>query len=828
VAKDDSATTNEDTAANGNVLTNDTDVDSANLTATKVAGPTHGTLIFNANGSYTYTPNANYNGSDSFTYKANDGTADSNVATVSITVTAVNDAPVGTDDFYTTFEDTDLTVSAANGLLKNDTDIDNDQLRVDDADATATGINPVSGPSHGTLTLNADGSFTYKPNADYNGSDSFTYRVCDNGSPTPKCSVETANVNIKIDPVNDAPVAVNDTATTDEDTAASINVIANDTDVDNTNAELSVSSFTQPSHGTVSRNADGTLKYTPAADYNGPDSFTYKAKDSSLDSNTATVSITVTAVNDAPVAVDDTATTPEDTPVKFLASELLGNDSTGPANESGQTLTIKSVTNGQNGQAVLNTDGSVTFTPAANFNGAASFDYTVCDNGVPQKCYEGTATVKVTVSAVNDAPSFTKGANQTVAEDSGPQTVPGWASGISAGPADESGQAVDFLVSTNNDALFSAAPTVSSNGALTYTPAANASGTATVTVRAHDSGGTANGGVDTSASQTFTITVNAVNDNPVIASVTNNGPANEGSPATIKVTANDVDGDTLSYAFDCDNNGTFEVGPQAASSAQCTFNDEGTYRVTVKVTDGNGGSATDSTSVVVNNVNPTIGALTTTGSGTACLGSNNVATLSFSITDPGTSDTHSGTINWGDGTTTTFTGSSVTQQHSYSAGTYNITVTASDNDGGTAVPKTTTAAQQVSLRYNVSELQDPVNRTGMTMSVFKHGSTVPLRVLITDCNGQPVNGLVPKISFTKVNPATPVVGVNEALSTQPNDTNFLMRDAGNGQYVYNLNTKTLVDGDATYNATITDSQATQTASATYGPKTSQNFGLRSK
>ena len=134
----------------------------------------------------------------------------------------------------------------------------------------------------------------------------------------------------------------------------------------------------------------------------------------------------------------------------------------------------------------------------------------------------------------------------------------------------------------------------------------------------------------------------------------------------------------------------------------------------------------------------------------------------------------------------------------------------------------------MSLLYKVSELQDPVNRTGMTMSVFKYGSTVPLKVLITDCNNQPVNGLVPKISFTKVNPATPAIGVNEGLSTQPNDTNFLMRDAGNGQYIYNLSTKSLADGDATYNATITDSKATQTAPATYGPKVSQNFGLRSK
>ena len=110
------------------------------------------------------------------------------------------------------------------------------------------------------------------------------------------------------------------------------------------------------------------------------------------------------------------------------------------------------------------------------------------------------------------------------------------------------------------------------------------------------------------------------------------------------------------------------------------------------------------------------------------------------------------------------------------------------------------------------------------MSVFKSGSTIPLKVIITDCNNQPVNGLVPKISFTRVTPNTPAIGINEGLSTQPNDTNFLMRDAGSGQYIYNLSTKSLVDPDATYNATITDSKTP----ATYGPKVSQNFGLRSK
>src|SRR5207245_1355323 len=150
------------------VLGNDTDANGNAITAIVVTNPSHGTLALNANGGFTYTPAANYNGLDSFSYKANDGGLDSNVATVTITIIPVNDAPVASSDSYSTNEDTPLTV-AAPGVLGNDHDIDS---------ATITAIK-MSNPAHGTVILNANGSFVYTPSANYNGPDSFTYAAND-------------------------------------------------------------------------------------------------------------------------------------------------------------------------------------------------------------------------------------------------------------------------------------------------------------------------------------------------------------------------------------------------------------------------------------------------------------------------------------------------------------------------------------------------------------------------------------------------------------------------------------------------------------------------
>jgi hypothetical protein len=189
------------------------------------------------------------------------------------------------------------------------------------------------------------------------------------------------------------------------------------------------------------------------------------------------------------------------------------NISPGPASESGQNVTF-SVTADNTAlfaiQPAVAPNGTLTYTPGANANGVATVTVIAHDDGGTANGGVDTSapqTFTVTVIPVNDAPSFTAGPNQSVISLLGAQSVPGWATGISPGPADESSQSVSFIVTNDNPGLFAVQPTVAPNGTLAYTPTLLAVGTATVTVRAVDNGGTANGGSDTSAPQTFTITI---------------------------------------------------------------------------------------------------------------------------------------------------------------------------------------------------------------------------------------------------------------------------------------------------------------------------------
>jgi VCBS repeat-containing protein len=402
VAADDTASVDEDqtlaVAAPG-VLANDTDDDADPITATLVDGPSHGVVVFHETGSYSYIPEADYNGTDSFTYNADDGTADSNTATVNITVDAVNDTPVAVNDTASVDEDDTLIVGDP-GVLENDTDTEGDNLIAV----------LVDGPSHGVVTLNDDGSYSYIPEADYNGTDSFTYTAGDGTADS-----DTATVNITVDAVNDTPVAVNDSASVDEDdtlTVATPGVLDNDTDTEGD--DLTAALADEPSHGAVTLRDDGSYSYTPEADYNGTDSFTYNAGDGTADSNTATVNITVNPVGDTPVAVNDTASVDEDDTLIVGDPGVLDNDT----DTDGDNLTAVLVDEPSHGAVTLNDDGSFTYTPEGDYNGGDSFTYEAGDG----LSASNTATVDITVVLVDDAPGAVDD-TASLDEDAGATTI---------------------------------------------------------------------------------------------------------------------------------------------------------------------------------------------------------------------------------------------------------------------------------------------------------------------------------------------------------------------------------------------------------------------
>jgi large repetitive protein len=236
-------------------------------------------VTVHADGTFSYTPNADFNGTDSFTYKANDGALDSNVATVSLTVDPVNDAPV-----------------AANGAASGSEDsVITGTLSASDIDSASLTYSAVLQPTHGILMVHTDGTFSYTPDAGFNGADSFSFKANDGALDS-----NVATESLTLNPLNHAPVAVNGAANGNED--AAIAGTGSATDIDHSQLTFALVGVNGgAAHGSVVFNPNGTFVYTPAHDFNGSDSFSFKANDGTLDSNAATESLTVSAVNDAPV-----------------------------------------------------------------------------------------------------------------------------------------------------------------------------------------------------------------------------------------------------------------------------------------------------------------------------------------------------------------------------------------------------------------------------------------------------------------------------------------------------------------------------------------------
>lgn len=385
LAAPDAASTNEDTTVFIDVLANDNDPDGDPLTISNVGQGAKGSVAV-VNGQIRYVPHANVNGSDTFGYTIRDTSGKTSTTSVVVTIVSTNDRPVAVGDYTSTSEDTPVVIS----VTANDYDADGDTLTVQSAGAS----------SGGTVTVSGN-AITFTPNANYVGTATFTYVVADPGGLT-----SSATVTVKVNGVNDAPVASPDIASTPEDTGKTIYVLSNDTDADGN--PLSVTQVTQGQNGTVTRYSN-RVYYRPTFNFSGADTFTYTVSDGQGGQATGSVTVNVTAVNDAPRAYNDSAITTEGQAVSIA---VTANDN----DAENDVLVVQSTSNPARGSTTI-VGNVITYTPDANTAGYDSFTYVVSDgNG-------GTASATVSVSVIAKPATVTVTGGQIVEGNSGHKSL---------------------------------------------------------------------------------------------------------------------------------------------------------------------------------------------------------------------------------------------------------------------------------------------------------------------------------------------------------------------------------------------------------------------
>ena len=437
------------------VMLTGTDVEGSPLTFTVLSGPANGVLVGTAP-NLTYQPAANFNGNDAFTFRVNDGLANSPIATVSITVTPVNDSPLATSQSVTTVEDSQIPITVGG------TDVDAENLS----------FSVLAGPIHGTLTGTAP-NLIYSPAANFTGADSFSFCANDgtaNSAP--------ATVFMTVTAVNDVPVAQSKSVTTAENKSLPITLTGTDVDGD----PLTFTLLSGPANGTIG-GAPPNLIYQAATGFTGSETITFRVNDGHADSEPATVYINVTAGNAPPIALSKSLTAVEDSPLPVM---LTGTD------VEGSPLTFTVLSGPANG-VLVGTAPNLTYQPAANFNGNDAFTFRVNDG----QANSPVATVSIIVTPVNDAP-LALAKSLTVAMDC---PLP-----ITLGGTDPDADSLSFTVvdGPSHGTLSGFAPN------LTFSPEANFTGVTQFTFRVND--GTVN-----SLPATVSITVSSVNSAPVFA-----------------------------------------------------------------------------------------------------------------------------------------------------------------------------------------------------------------------------------------------------------------------------------------------------------------------
>ena len=501
------------------LIASSSDVDGDNLIVTEVSLATNiGTFTDNGNGTYTFTPTENFNGEDvPFNFTVSDGLTEGS-ATATLDVTAVNDAPVvGNIDLGTTPEDTTITFTAAD-LLALSTDVEGNDLSVTNVSVSA---------DLGTLTNNGGDNYTFTPAANFNGEDvPFSFTVSD-GTTT-----VSATATLDVTTVNDAAVVGNiDLGATAEDTAITFtatDLLASSSDVDGDN--LSVTDVSVSADVGTLTNVGDIYTFTPAENFNGEDvPFNFTVSDGTI-TTSATATLDVTAVNDAPVVEDiDLGATTEDTAITFTATDLLASSS----DVDGDNLNVTSVSVSADMGTLTNVGGIYTFTPAENFNGEdVPFNFTVSDGTITTS-----ATATLDVTAVNDAPVVEDIDLGATTEDT---AITFTATDLLASSSDVDG---DNLNVTNVSVSADVGTLTDVGDAYTFTPAENFNGE-DVPFNFTVSDGT------TTTSATATLDVTAVNDAAVVGDIdlgaTLEDTAVTFTAADLLASSSDVDGDNLS------------------------------------------------------------------------------------------------------------------------------------------------------------------------------------------------------------------------------------------------------------------------------------------
>lgn len=355
IAYPDTLTTPANTAATINILTNDQGIADTPVSISISSAPSNGNVVIGQNGAITYTPNGGYSGADLIAYQITDADGDTDTATITVNVTstAVDYIPVANSDSISL----DINTAASVNVLANDTGLENGGIVVS--------INSTA--SNGTISIGQNGTLTYTPNNNYIGNDGFSYRITDIDGDT-----SSASVNVTVSDIDHFPVANNDSIMTNTNISGSINILTNDTGLEDGSITVSINSA--PANGNVSIGQNGLLSYTPNNNFTGSDAFSYVITDADGDSDNATVNITVNSndIDYTPVANTDTATTQTITPVTIA---VLNNDT---GIEDGP-ITISITSTPSYGSVVIESDNTVTYTPNAGHFGPDSFIYTITD-----------------------------------------------------------------------------------------------------------------------------------------------------------------------------------------------------------------------------------------------------------------------------------------------------------------------------------------------------------------------------------------------------------------------------------------------------------------